>query len=182
MTSTSTTEKRSGECESPVGFSPFPSEVMNVNDPLFANFLLAVQELLGALDRVELLAAPDRIDRFRFALECVRSQADLIALRAAPMFFLDPIPLPDPPAPPLLGDGIPVVPAVGNGEPDRTERFLEFRRVYHYMSKLGKCDAVGGVEYRRVLSEWKHAGRPVGISAFILKAANRPPSPQGEIR
>jgi hypothetical protein len=49
---------------------------------------------------------------------------------------------------------------------------LDFRDAYERLSQIGRCDGPGGLEYRRVLDEWKQAGCPSGIEHFITVRAN----------
>jgi hypothetical protein len=58
----------------------------------------------------------------------------------------------------------------------RTEAIMseqDFYDAYDRLADDGKCDSAGGSEYRRVLGEWKAAGRPeTGLDAFIVARAN----------
>ena len=49
-----------------------------------------------------------------------------------------------------------------------------FFQIYQRLSELQHCDATGGLEYRRVLDEWKLAGRPPDLDSFITIRANWP--------
>ena len=51
----------------------------------------------------------------------------------------------------------------------------DFYRAYERLSKIGRCDSPGGMEYQRVFEEWKEAGRPLEIDAFIGEQANSIP-------
>ena len=48
----------------------------------------------------------------------------------------------------------------------------KFNRLWDKMARLGKCDARGGAEYRRVIMEWTRAGKPTAIACFIARRAN----------
>ncbi len=49
---------------------------------------------------------------------------------------------------------------------------VRFDAEWERLSAYGKCDAIGGGEYRRVLREWLLADEPVDIYAFIVTRAN----------
>lgn len=121
-------------------------------DPLVAELLVSVRELLGALERVELLAAPDRIDAFRAALDKVTTNVALIDQRAAPTFWRE-------------GDDVPHVPET---ETDAAH----FALSWNACEIAGKCDAWGSAESVRVYQEWCAAGFPLPATAFIIKASN----------
>jgi hypothetical protein len=57
------------------------------------------------------------------------------------------------------------------------EKDAVFRVLYRVMSPEGKCDAVGGMEYKRVQREWIAAGRRSGLEQFIHTRANMPSRP-----
>jgi len=48
----------------------------------------------------------------------------------------------------------------------------EFARAWRELERLGMCDGAGGVEYRRVLNEWRQIGRFASMLAFIRRRAN----------
>ena len=48
----------------------------------------------------------------------------------------------------------------------------EFARAWHALERLGMCDGAGGMEYRRVLKEWRQIGRAASMLAFIRRRAN----------
>lgn len=48
----------------------------------------------------------------------------------------------------------------------------EFFAVYERLSKEGKCDIAGGMEYLRVLREWIEDGQPDDLDEFIYRRAN----------
>ncbi len=50
-----------------------------------------------------------------------------------------------------------------------------FWAAYKRLSESGKCDCEGGMECRRVFREWKEAGCPEDLDAFIYVAANTMP-------
>jgi len=47
-----------------------------------------------------------------------------------------------------------------------------FREAYARLAERSKCDAPGGMEYKRVLREWLTMGRPSDIESFIAIRAN----------
>jgi hypothetical protein len=47
-----------------------------------------------------------------------------------------------------------------------------FDAVWDDLSRFGRCDERGGIEYRRVLALWAEAGRPAHVEGFILMYAN----------
>jgi hypothetical protein len=51
-----------------------------------------------------------------------------------------------------------------------------FLAAYKKLAQAGYCHEPGGMEYHRVLGEWKQLGRPVGIEQFITVRANMGPS------
>lgn len=62
-------------------------------------------------------------------------------------------------------------------EEERAERWhpnYQFLRQWVLMEHEGKCDAFGGAEFTRVLSEWEREGRPAAVKEFIELRANRP--------
>jgi hypothetical protein len=54
------------------------------------------------------------------------------------------------------------------------------KTLYHFLAAYtetaaaGQSDALGSIECERVFQEWRKAGRPADILAFIREAANRP--------
>lgn len=44
----------------------------------------------------------------------------------------------------------------------------EFYKVFKTLSRRGRCDGVGGREYKRVRLQWEEAGKPTDIKAFII--------------
>jgi hypothetical protein len=48
----------------------------------------------------------------------------------------------------------------------------DFDRIWFALSERGACDAMGGMEYRRVHAEWVAAGQPVQVVDFIVRRAN----------
>ena len=50
-----------------------------------------------------------------------------------------------------------------------------FYEAYSRLAADGKCDSAGGMEYIRVLGEWKDAGTPKDIESFIVMRANVAP-------
>ena len=48
----------------------------------------------------------------------------------------------------------------------------EFWNAYEALSKEGRCDSPGGMEYKRVFKEWTDQGRPANIEHFIKIRAN----------
>jgi len=55
-----------------------------------------------------------------------------------------------------------------------TER--DFWDAYDRLTQIGRCDGVGGMEYRRVLEERKEGGCPSNLDHFISVRANMGPS------
>src|SRR5688500_8268750 len=47
-----------------------------------------------------------------------------------------------------------------------------FYDAYERLSWEGKCDCAGGMEYERVLAEWRFRGCPPAIDEFIVARAN----------
>lgn len=50
-----------------------------------------------------------------------------------------------------------------------------FAAVWYSLSLQGRCDLIGGREYRRVLWAWLAAKAPPDVEGFILLHANQPP-------
>jgi hypothetical protein len=44
----------------------------------------------------------------------------------------------------------------------------DFYDAYDRLAQDGYCDEPGGEEYKRVLGEWFHAGKPAGLKTFIV--------------
>lgn len=57
----------------------------------------------------------------------------------------------------------------------------DFWDAYERLSKDGKCDGAGGMEYERVRNEWRLAGSPENLEHFIVTRANWIPA-QGAAR
>jgi hypothetical protein len=51
----------------------------------------------------------------------------------------------------------------------------DFWDAYERLSQTGRCDGPGGMEYRRVLDEWKRVGCLSGIEHFIAVRASLGP-------
>ncbi len=51
-----------------------------------------------------------------------------------------------------------------------------FHAAYRRLALEGRCDGVGGMECRRVFREWRNAGMPPDIDAFIIDRANVGPN------
>lgn len=58
----------------------------------------------------------------------------------------------------------------------KNSRFVRFDSIWISLSKEGKCDGIGGMEYLRVKREWISEGYPSDIPTFIHLSANRLPS------
>lgn len=54
-----------------------------------------------------------------------------------------------------------------------------FASTWYALSAVGACDAIGGMEYQRVLREWEQAGFPVDLEEFIRRRANIGPEDRG---
>jgi hypothetical protein len=52
---------------------------------------------------------------------------------------------------------------------------IDFDAAYERLSDEGECDIPGGLEYQRVLAEWKASGCPEDVEAFIIDRANALP-------
>lgn len=56
-----------------------------------------------------------------------------------------------------------------------------FEQAWKRLARFGRCDGLGGAEYRRVLREWIEAGWPRRIENFImLRARLAAPPAEGE--
>ncbi len=44
----------------------------------------------------------------------------------------------------------------------------DFRCVWKSLAEMGKCDGIGGMEYRRMRHQWREEGYPTNIEEFIL--------------
>lgn len=117
-------------------------------------FLQAVQKLLGALERVELVAAPDRIDQFKEALEGVYLQVTLNDSTSLSQ-------LPEVPF---------IIPDVDRCATDDAG----FEAIWNHLSAHGMCDTWGGAESQRVFRLWIKEGQPEEAARFIVFHANRP--------
>jgi hypothetical protein len=47
-----------------------------------------------------------------------------------------------------------------------------FRFVWARLAGQSFCDVLGGREFRRVYVEWRRAGKPANLTAFIMERAN----------
>lgn len=47
-----------------------------------------------------------------------------------------------------------------------------FDQIWTLCGENGWCDAIGGMEYRRVRQEWQESGYPLDIVGFIRRRAN----------
>lgn len=137
------------------------------------NLVHVVGKLLVALKDVELFGTNQSIIDVRNGMQDVETAAERVALGAAELLDVPPIPVPEHYAVPLLGDGIPVVPAIGENEPSNADLFLLFRRIWCSMAEVGFCDAWGGAESQRLLQLWKDENRPKDISIFLAYHINR---------
>lgn len=140
-------------------------------------YVLGVQQLLDAIEKVEFVGTQSEIEQFTVVLGELRMATTQVNLRLAEEIDVPPIPTALVSAVPVLGDGIPVAPAVGNVEVSSAERFVLFRRTWRVMAAEGMCDEWGGMESQRVLREWIAAGRPMSLIHFIHESANRPVAP-----
>jgi len=61
---------------------------------------------------------------------------------------------------------------------DEATRSL-FDEVWAIMEQMGRCDGIGGAEYRRVKAFWRMAGMPGPVAAFIGQHANELPDDNG---
>ena len=58
-------------------------------------------------------------------------------------------------------------------EADRTaSKMIDFFHAYERLAERGKCDSPGGMECRRVLTEWIALGCSEKPEAFIARRAN----------
>jgi len=55
-----------------------------------------------------------------------------------------------------------------------------FDRVWKQLAQQGWCDAIGSLEYQRVLAKWNRDGRPGIMKNFIMQNANSRPLPNEE--
>lgn len=51
-----------------------------------------------------------------------------------------------------------------------------FVTVWAFLAEEGACDALYGVEFKRVIVEWFDAGAPEDVAAFIRTRANVSPA------
>lgn len=54
-------------------------------------------------------------------------------------------------------------------------KFFHFCKAWELLSQSGKCDGIGGAEFRRVIVEWIEADMPTPATDFIIKQANAMP-------
>lgn len=54
-----------------------------------------------------------------------------------------------------------------------------FYTTYERLAAKGTCDSAGGMEYRRVFTEWVEAGCPDNVEHFIYCRANVGPDGRG---
>lgn len=53
-----------------------------------------------------------------------------------------------------------------------TKNQIKFNKIWDKLEEVGKCDGRGGMEYKRVYSEWLDKERPPDIESFIIERAN----------
>lgn len=137
-----------------------------------------VTKLLTALRDVELFGTNQAIIDVRNGMHDAEQAVARVALDAAELLDVPPIPVPEHYAVPLLGDGVPVAPAIGAAPANYPTPDERFYLTWIGMAEDGKCDEWGGSEQIRVYHEWVVANRPKGLVQFITQHANRPAANQ----
>lgn len=141
-----------------------------IEEAVVRYYVIGVRQFLQALEPLELVGTPDRIERFEQWLREVtfnttalwgRISAELVAAEAV---------VTDNSGPPVLGDGSIVPAVVGEGIEAEQIRDDEFRALWSAMARGGWCDAWGGAESVRVHREWVERGRPEDVAPFIIAA------------